>query len=67
MKLKPRIKECPFCGGEVSLMSLTLPIRMFYCKNYKTCGAVVSFDNPTANKEKGDQHKIECWNRRVIG
>jgi len=48
-------------------MSLTLPIRMFYCKNYKTCGAVVSFDNPTANKEKGDQHKIECWNRRVIG
>lgn len=60
MELKP----CPFCGGRVTLMNLVTPIKMFYCTNYKDCGAVVSFDNDVCNLEAGDRHKIRAWNRR---
>ena len=59
------LKPCPFCGGRVELMNLTMPIRMFYCTNYQTCGAVVSFDNPKCNFERGDDEKIRAWNSRV--
>ncbi len=33
------IKNCPFCGSKVELMNLATPIRMFYCTNYRECGA----------------------------
>lgn len=59
------LKPCPFCGGKVTLMTLMTGINMFYCKNYKYCGAVVSFDNPVCNREKGDSGKIKAWNRRA--
>lgn len=59
------IKNCPFCGEKVELMNLFTPIRMFYCTNYRECGAVVSFDNHLCNREAGDRHKIKCWNRRA--
>lgn len=59
------IKTCPFCGSEVALMRLDTPIDMFYCTNYKECGAVVSFDNDLCNREAGNRHKIRCWNRRA--
>lgn len=62
-----KLKACPFCGGKVELMNLTLPIKMFYCLNYKECGAVVSFDNDTCNREAGDEYKIRAWNRRANG
>ena len=58
------LKACPFCGSKVTLMNLTLPIKMFYCNNYRECGAVVSFNNNKCNLEKGDYYKIQCWNRR---
>ena len=54
------LRKCPFCGSEVGFMTL---MKMFYCKNYKDCGAIVSFDNPAANNF--DKAKIECWNRRT--
>ena len=60
-----KIKPCPFCGGEVELMHMVTPIDMFYCKNYKSCGAVVSFNNPQCDREKGNIHKIIHWNKRV--
>lgn len=60
---EPKLKKCPFCGGPVEFMSLRVPINMFYCKNYKECGAIVSFDNPYANRF--DAAKIEAWNRRA--
>ena len=31
------LRPCPFCGGEVELMNLFTPIKMFYCTNYQTC------------------------------
>ena len=58
-----KIKNCPFCGGPVDFMSLRSPIKMFYCKDYKNCGAIVSFDNPYANKF--DTAKVVAWNRRT--
>lgn len=57
------LKPCPFCGGRVELMNLMTPIKMFYCLNYQTCGAIVSFDNPLANRF--DKAKVEAWNRRA--
>lgn len=59
------LKRCPFCGSEVVLMNLLGPIKMFYCKNYRDCGAVVSFDNKERNTERGDAAKIAAWNRRA--
>ena len=61
MELKP----CPFCGSKVELMNLATPIRMFYCTNFKGCGAVVSFNNDICDREAGDKHKIRAWNRRA--
>ena len=59
------LKPCPFCGGKVELMNLFTPLKMFYCLNYKECGAVVSFNNPKCDHEKGDVQKIRAWNRRA--
>lgn len=58
------IKSCPFCGSKVDFMTLMTGLKMFYCKNYRDCGAIVSFDNPAANRF--DQAKIECFNRRSV-
>lgn len=58
------LKPCPFCGGKVELMNLTLPVKMFYCLNYTSCGAVVSFNNPICDHEAGDRHKIRTFNRQ---
>ena len=58
------LKKCPFCGSNVVLMTLFTGIKMFYCKNYDECGAVVSFDNPKCNSDN-DKAKIESWNRRI--
>ena len=58
------IKNCPFCGGKVEFMSMLTGMKMFYCKNYQNCGAVVSFDNPACNLG-GDKPKIRAWNRRA--
>ena len=57
------IKACPFCGSKVDFMTLMTGLKMFYCKNYRDCGAVVSFDNPAANHF--DKAKVKCWNRRT--
>lgn len=59
------LKRCPFCGSEVVLMNLFSSMKMFYCKNHRDCGAVVSFDNKECNTERGDAAKIRAWNRRV--
>ena len=57
------LKPCPFCGSEVTFMNLMTPLKMFYCKNYRDCGAIVSFDNDAANRFDGA--KIKAWNRRA--
>ena len=59
------LKACPFCGRKVELMSLFTGMKMFYCTNYQECGAVVSFNNEKCDTEKGNKHKIKCWNRRA--
>ena len=60
-----KIKCCPFCGSEVDFMNLVTPIKMFYCKNHRGCGAIVSFDTPLCNRF--DKAKIDAWNRREGG
>ena len=57
------LKPCPFCGSPVDFMTLMTGLKMFYCKNYKECGAIISFDNPAANHF--DKAKVKCWNRRT--
>lgn len=61
---KTSIKRCPFCGSEVQVSNgiLRLPILMFKCTNEK-CGAVVSFDNETANKDC--IKALDFWNARA--
>ena len=59
------IRPCPFCGGKVELINLFTPMRMFYCTNYKECGAVISFNNEICDREAGDKHKIRYFNRRA--
>lgn len=59
------IKKCPFCGSRVDFISLFTGMKMFYCSNYKECGAVVSFNNEKCDNEEGNDNKIMCWNRRV--
>lgn len=61
------LKPCPFCGGRVELMNLVTPIKMFYCLNYDECGAVVSFNNPRCDRERGNLEKVRAWNRRDYG
>lgn len=58
------LKRCPFCGSPVVYMSLFTDMKMFYCKNHKKCGAVVSFDNPVCNNSHNDSARIAAWNRR---
>lgn len=59
-----KLKSCPFCGGKVELMTLLTGVKMFYCRNYYGCGAIVSFNTPDCDREKGDGNKIRHWNRR---
>ena len=61
----PEIKPCPFCGSKVELMNLITPVKMFYCTNFKDCGAIVSFNNDICDREAGDRHKIRFFNRRA--
>lgn len=55
---------CLFCGSEVDMShgTLNLPIYLFKCKNFKHCGAVVSFDNP-ATRISPD-NAINFWRMR---
>lgn len=61
---KTSIKRCPFCGSRVEVTNgiLRLPILMFKCMN-KKCGAVVSFDNGTANNDPITA--LDFWNARA--
>ena len=59
------IKRCPFCGNKVQYMTLFTGIKMFYCMNTISCGAVVSFDNPACNNPYNDKARIDAWNRRA--
>lgn len=61
---KTSIKRCPFCGSTIDVTKgiLRLPILMFKCTN-KKCGAVVSFDNETANNDP--IKALDFWNARA--
>lgn len=61
---KTSIKRCPFCGSYVEASNglLRFPILMFKCTN-KKCGAVVSFDNETANNDC--IKALDNWNARA--
>ena len=60
--MSEELKKCPFCGSTVDFMNLFTPLKMFYCRNHKGCGAVISFDNDKANRS--DKEKIKAFNRR---
>ena len=65
MSKETELKPCPFCGSEVTYMTMITGIKMFYCKNYRGCGAVVSFDNPACNDPSADWARCGAWNRRA--
>lgn len=54
-----KLRECPFCGGNVSRVIGFGGLNSFKCWK---CGAVVSFDNDFYNTYK--DRAIEAWNRR---
>ena len=35
MMEKTELKPCPFCGSEVTYMTMITGVKMFYCKNYR--------------------------------
>ena len=63
MKAKPKLKACPFCSSKVEVTrGLTgAPFLFFKCKNLD-CGAVISFDNASANLKPISA--IDNYNRR---
>ena len=65
MEERDKLKPCPFCGSEVTYMTLFTGMKMFYCKNHRGCGAVVSFDNPACNDPSADWARRGAWNRRA--
>ena len=56
----PKLRECPFCGGEVKRVIGIMGLNFFKCQK---CGAVVSFDNDYYNTHQNEA--IEAWNRRI--
>ena len=66
MNKEPKLKPCPFCGGPVEYMALATGIKMFYCRNFDGCGAVVSFDCPACNpgSKIRDAANAYHWNER---
>lgn len=40
-------------------------VREYGVRKYTDCGAIVSFNNPKCDYEKGDVQKIRAWNRRA--
>ena len=65
MEERDKLKPCPFCGAEVTYMTILTGIKMFYCKNHSGCGAIVSFDNPACNDPRADWARTGAWNRRA--
>lgn len=66
MKDKPKLKPCPFCGGEAKLSKQTtitwfLKFNSYYVR-CETCGAS-SRKSDEIGEEK--DKAIEAWNRRV--
>ena len=57
------LKRCPFCGSTVMKSENIMGgLVMYQCRNWKECGATVSFDNPIANHNQRTTDRF--WNRR---
>ncbi|MBQ1386178.1 MAG: Lar family restriction alleviation protein [Erysipelotrichales bacterium] len=55
---EPKLKPCPFCGGEVRMVIAPLGTRAFICDK---CGADVMF----YRAERDTKKAAEKWNRRT--
>jgi hypothetical protein len=59
-KIKIELESCPFCGGRAYVNeSVFGSLLLFRCA---ACGATISFDNDTCNKEP--IKAIEYFNKR---
>ena len=63
IKLKKELKPCPFCGCPVREAEGIGGLLFFTCTNYAECGAMISFDQETANLHP--EKAIEMYNRRT--
>jgi hypothetical protein len=62
IKLKKELKPCPFCGSLVREAEGIGGLLFFACTNYAGCGAMISFDQKTANAYP--EKAIDMYNRR---
>jgi len=62
IKLKKELKPCPFCGSPVKEAEGIGGLLFFTCTNYAGCGAMISFDQETANLHP--EKAIDMYNRR---
>ena len=63
IKLKKELKPCPFCGSEVREAEGIGGLLFFACTNYAGCGAMISFDQETANLHP--EKAVDMYNRRA--
>ena len=60
-----KLRECPFCGGEVELDFVGEEFYMVRCDK---CASATSFAKVLEDGTAGDSTKaetVEAWNRRV--
>lgn len=59
-----KLRECPFCGSKVEVTRgiVNVPFLFFKCTN-SDCGAVISFDNASANLKPISAK--DNWNMRT--
>lgn len=56
-------RPCPFCGARADEIESISGLPMVVCRNYKGCGAIVSFNNDACDKR--GVSPVEYFNRRA--
>ena len=64
---KIKLKECPFCGGDVVSPRLLLGSSRFYHIMCIECGATGPLEEEYDSKKKGIELASASWNKRKIG
>ena len=66
--MNEKLKECPFCGGQVKIDNIGDKKENIYMIECDVCGAALSFASHTADGwycHAAEDETIKAWNRRV--